>query len=97
MHEFSFFIVGGGKKTNFSVDAKVNGRPFPLFRNPRRVAIPFTFLQSFQSSSLQDSLGVQKGEGGWFTILLFIGSINQTSGLVPILAGERSERAHTTF
>ena len=49
MHEFSFFMVGGGKKTNFSVDAKVNGRPFPLFRNPRRVAYPFYFLQSFQS------------------------------------------------
>lgn len=72
MHELSFFMVGGGKKTNFSADAKVNGRPFPLFRNPRRVAIPFTFLQSFLSlfwtegASLQDSLGVQKGEGGRF-------------------------------
>lgn len=49
MHELSFFMVGGGKKTNFSVDAKVNGRPFPLFRNPRRVAIPFTFCRVFRA------------------------------------------------
>ena len=73
------------------------GVHFPFLEIRDELLSLLLFAEFSEFSSLQDSLGVQKGEGGWFTILLFIGSINQTSGLVPILAGERSERAHTTF